>query len=34
MLPVLEMLDVAGSRVRRSEVFISDTAALLATLTD
>jgi uncharacterized protein len=32
-LPVLELLKVTGSRVRRSEVFISDTAALLATLT-
>jgi hypothetical protein len=31
-LPVLELLEVAGGRVRRSEVFISDTAALLATL--
>ena len=32
-LPVVELLEVAGARVRRSEVFISDTAALLATLT-
>jgi uncharacterized protein len=32
-LPVLELLEVAGGRVRRSDVFISDTAALLATLT-
>jgi uncharacterized protein len=31
-LPVVELLDVVGARVRRSEVFISDTAALLATL--
>ena len=31
-LPVLELLEVAGGRVRRSEVFISDTAALLSTL--
>jgi hypothetical protein len=33
-LPVVELLNVACSRVRRSEVFISDTAALLATLSD
>ena len=31
-LPVVELLEVARSRVRRSEVFLSDTAALLATL--
>ena len=31
-LRVVELLDVQGGRVRRSEVFISDTAALLATL--
>jgi hypothetical protein len=31
-LPVVELLEVAGARVRRSEVFISDTAAVLATL--
>jgi hypothetical protein len=31
-LPVLEILHVFGGRVRRSEVFLADTAALLATL--
>ena len=31
-LPVLELLELASGRVRRSEVFISDTAALLSTL--
>jgi ketosteroid isomerase-like protein len=32
-LPVVELLEVTGGRVRRSEVFVSDTAALLNTLT-
>ena len=31
-LPVLELLEVAAGRVRRSEVFLADTAALLDTL--
>lgn len=31
-LPVVELLQVRGSRVRRSEVYISDTAALLEAL--
>ena len=31
-LSVVEILEVAAGRVRRSEVFLSDTAALLATL--
>jgi hypothetical protein len=31
-LRVVEVLEVARSRVRRSEVFLADTAALLATL--
>jgi ketosteroid isomerase-like protein len=31
-LPVVEVLEVAGGRVRRSEVFLANTAALLATL--
>ena len=31
-LRVVELLEVVGGRVRRSEVFLSDTAALLATL--
>ena len=33
-LRVVELLEVAGGRVRRSEVFLADTAALLATLLD
>ena len=33
-LPAVELLEVTNARVRRSEVFISDTAALLATLRD
>ncbi len=33
-LRVVELLDVQGGRVRRSEVFLADTAALLATLGD
>jgi hypothetical protein len=31
-LPVLELLQVADRRVERSQVFLADTAALLATL--
>ena len=31
-LRVVELLEVAGGRVRRSEVFLADTAALLETL--
>ena len=31
-LRVVELLEVGGGRVRRSEVFLADTAALLATL--
>jgi len=31
-LPVLEILHVFGGRVHRSEVFLADTAALLATM--
>jgi hypothetical protein len=33
-LRVVEVLDVVRGRVRRSEVFLADTAALLATLAD
>ena len=31
-LPVIEILQVVDDRARRSEVFLADTAALLATL--
>jgi uncharacterized protein len=31
-LPVLELLDVEEGRIKRSEVYLSDTAALLGTL--
>ena len=33
-LRVVEVLEVVRGRVRRSEVFLADTAALLATLAD
>jgi len=33
-LRVVELLEVVRGRVRRSEVFLADTAALLATLAD